>query len=148
MTAATFLGACAGRSPPGERRTESAARKPVETPIRAWEEPPDYSFEVRSRCGEQSFIGSFRIEVRDGKVEDAEALDESARAALRYWKGPLPTLGDLVGYAVEAQDSGAGVARIDYSADGRFPVLIEIDYDNDAIDDESCFSVTELQPRR
>ncbi|HEV2755622.1 MAG TPA: META domain-containing protein [Actinomycetota bacterium] len=114
-----------------------------DTAIRPWAAPDDYSFRVRSRCGEQNFIGTFRIVVEDGRVARAEGLDGSAIAALDYMsKEEVPTLSDLLDYAREAEEAGAEVVGVDYDPDDGHPESIEFDYDTNAIDDESCFTVT------
>lgn len=114
--------------------------------IRGWKAPRNYSFRVRSRCGEQSFIGTFHIVVANGEIADAKGLDESAVAALRSMGKDIPTLTDLLDYAVEAEQEDADVVDVVFDESDGHPKKIEIDYDAAAIDDESCFFITDYEP--
>jgi hypothetical protein len=145
LTIASSLAACAD---PGGLQSEESRRvisgsSQKERTIRRWEAPPNYSFRVRSRCGEQAFIGTFRIVVANGEVADAKGLDESGISSLRFMRGEVPTLADLLGYAVEAQKADADVVEVEYDPSDGHPERIEIDYETNAIDDESCFVVTD-----
>jgi Family of unknown function (DUF6174) len=124
-------------APEGSRQQEGT--------VRQWEAPPNYSFRVQSSCGEQSFIGTFHIVVENGEVADTKGLDESGAAALRYMRDEIPTLTDLLRYAVEAQQADAEVVDVDYDQTDGHPMKIEFDYDTSAIDDESCFVITEYE---
>lgn len=142
VAAAMMLVSCNDPEP----RAEPA--ETAESPLPRWDAPSHYDFVVRSRCGEQNFIGTFRISVKEGKVANVEGLDESATTALKYMsQGEVPSLEDLVGFARRAQTAGADVAEITYDETGGHPVRIDIDYDTSAIDDESCFAVRRYRPR-
>jgi hypothetical protein len=122
--------------------------EPAHSPLPRWDAPSDYDFVVGSRCGEQSFIGTFRISVRNGKVERAEGLDESAASSLTYMStADVPSLEDLVGFARRAREAGADVAEVVYDEEDGHPTRIDIDYRSAAIDDESCFVVSKYRPR-
>lgn len=140
LLALTSLSACGD---PGDPAIEELRQE--EGAIRRWEAPPNYSFRVQSSCGEQSFIGKFHIVVEDGEVADAKGLDESARAALEYTTDEVPTLTDLLRYAMEAQQAGADDVDVDYDQTDGHPTRIEFDYDTNAIDDESCFVITKYE---
>jgi hypothetical protein len=145
LAATTFLCACDGTDRPTEGARPAASGTPrAEGSIRPWEAPPNYSFRVRSRCGEQNFIGTFHIVVRNGAVSDAKGLDGSGAAALRHMD-EVPTLTDLLDYAVVAREADAEVAEVDYDKSDGHPKKIDIDYDTNAIDDESCFVVTDYR---
>lgn len=112
-----------------------------------WEEPAAYSYSVSSLCGERNFIGSFAIEVAQGTVIGAEALDQSAEVVMAsLGLEALPTLGSLVAEYVSAKSSTVGpeadVATIEFSPEGSHPISIIIDYKIDATDDEACYTVT------
>lgn len=78
----------------GSRREEGATS--------AWDAPSNYSFRVSSKCGEQNFIGTFHIVVRDGEVTEAKGLDESGTNTVESMGDEIPTLSDLLDYADEA----------------------------------------------
>ena len=114
-----------------------------------WEEPSAYSYSVSSSCGERTFLGSFTIEVAQGKVVDAEALDRSAEVVIASsGLEALPTLGNLVAEYTSAKFSSVGtegeadVAAIEFSPEDSHPISITIDYSIDATDDEGCYTVT------
>lgn len=142
FAAVMVLASCDDAKPRPERAEPSAS------PLSRWDAPSDYDFVVRSRCGEQSFIGTFRISVRDGEVAEAKGLDESAVLALDYMsRGEVPSLEDLVGFARRAQAEDADVAEVVYDETGEHPIRIDIDYKAKAIDDESCFTIRRYHPR-
>lgn len=140
-----LLTAC-GSSTPEEAAT--ASRTPEGTAsasgVPAWEEPQHYSYVVRSSCGEQSLIGRFRITVRDGAVTTFEGLDERSKEVERYVQD-RPSLQDLLDRAREAERAGADVVNVDLDAETGAPSFIEFDYNTNAIDDESCFKISEVE---
>ena len=82
----------------------------------------------------------------DHEVVAAEGLDEDAEAALTHNDDLefVPTLGELVDQLVEALEDGADKTALRIDDDGN-PTLIEIDYDENAIDDEACYAITEFR---
>ena len=119
-----------------------------------WEEPAAYSYSVSSSCGERTFIGSFTIEVAQGTVVGAEALDQSAEAVIASSDlEALPTVGNLVAEYTSSKFSSIGiegeadVAIIEFSPEDHHPISITIDYDTDAMDDEACYTVTSFSER-
>jgi Family of unknown function (DUF6174) len=118
------------------------AGNPTQSHYGEWDAPPNYSFDLRSRCGEQTLIGTFRVAVLDGDVVDVKGLDESGAAAVAALRDDFPSLTDLMAFAEEAQASDADIVRIEMDPEEGFPKRIQIDYNLDAIDDESCFAIT------
>lgn len=134
------LSACGDAGKPaagGSRQAEGATG--------AWDAPPNYSFRVTSKCGEQNFIGTFHIVVRYGEVAEVKGLDESGTNSVEYMGDKIPTLSDLLDYADEAQQAGADVVEVAYDEKDGHPTKIEFDYNLNAVDDESCFVVTKYE---
>jgi hypothetical protein len=106
----------------------------------SWTEPQHYAYTLRSACGERGGLGLFRLWVRDGDVERAQPL--TAYSDL----GPLsemPTVGDLIRLAAEAQAGGADDVRVARAPDGQ-PRSVTVDYLENAMDDEACYRVSRL----
>ena len=139
MTVVTLLllVGCAGSS--------AEPTSPAASPDSSWRPPSSYRFDVTSKCGERSFIGHYRITVNDGQVTSTKGLDESAQASLNH-ESAVPTLQDLLDEAENARASGADVVEVDTTADGR-PTHIEIDYEENAIDDEACYEITRYEEK-
>jgi hypothetical protein len=132
-------------SPPGGGGRESSPTRPGGQPIPEWDAPRSYTFEVRSRCGEQSVIGRFRIVVEDGAVVEVKGLDESGAAATEAFGDGFPSLADLLGYAEEARSSNADIVEVEFDPQEGYPRRIDVDYSREAIDDESCFVITDYK---
>jgi hypothetical protein len=128
----------------GEDR-ESSPNPPGGEAIPEWDAPPSYTFELRSRCGEQTLIGRFRIVVEDGAVVEVKGLDKSGAAATEVFGDDFPSLADLLGYAEEAQSSNADIVEVEFDRDEGFPRRIDFDYNREAVDDESCFVITDYK---
>ena len=130
---------CAGPDAPTSAGAPAGAGR---TPP-AWTEPAAYKFAFESSCGEQPLIGRFRAEVADGTVIATEGLDVAARRALMLRIADLvPTLGRMVRDAEQARAQGADVTIERDPADGH-PTAIRIDPDPGAVDDETCFAISE-----
>lgn len=139
QTAATGGGAASAREPAAAPASPSAPAGK-----RGWTEPPAYKFTLTSTCGERALIGRFRVTVASGAVIRTEGLDDAARKALMLRLSKLvPTLGQLLAEADTARRQGADevVVHVD-RADGH-PTSIRIDPDRDAIDDESCYDISD-----
>lgn len=126
IAAFALLGACStvGAPPAGE-----------------WAEPEAYSFILDSYCGERTLFGRFAIDVENGDVVAFRGLDLQGRAAASSLQPrDLPTLADLLALATNARTTGAD--RVDLVTDpaDAHPVLIEIDWLSEAMDDEECYS--------
>ncbi|MFP3882776.1 MAG: DUF6174 domain-containing protein [Actinomycetota bacterium] len=110
-----------------------------------WTEPDEYAYVLESRCGERALIGTFQIVVEEGEVQDVSALDEDAEAMLEHiGADPTPTIGDLVADVQAATRNGADRVSLEVNSDDGFPTSIEIDYDTNAIDDEVCYTITDV----
>ncbi|WP_328475402.1 DUF6174 domain-containing protein [Actinoplanes sp. NBC_00393] len=108
-----------------------------------WQEPARYTYELKSSCGERALIGHFRITVEQGKVTAAEGLDESGRWFVEDARSePAPTLGQLLDQANRAREQGADVAEVTTDPADGHPTEINIDPQANAIDDESCYTIT------
>lgn len=140
-----LLAACANEdnsaaeSDPTSSVTVSATGQPL-----AWIEPDSYSYVLESRCGERDLIGTFAVTVQDGQVEEVSALDDDAEAMLATsGSEPVMTIGEMVNELETATQNGADRVYLEVDTDGGHPTLIEIDYDTNAVDDESCYTVTD-----
>ena len=115
----------------------TAAAEPV-----AWTEAASYPHELDSFCGERDLIGSFEITIEDHVVTEATPLDGSAETMLRLsGLDHVPTLADLVEELVSARQARADQADIAYDPTDGHPVTIDIDWDVNAVDDESCYVI-------
>ncbi|KND43997.1 hypothetical protein IQ64_15135 [Streptomyces stelliscabiei] len=136
LTAAALAGASiALLSSCGEEPTAAA------TPAPAWTEPSAYRYTLTSSEGERALIGTFEVTVRDGKVEKATGLDDSARRLVDRSPSDVPTIAELLRQADAARGDGADAVDVDYAKDGR-PTAISIDWEEDAIDDEEAYTLS------
>jgi Family of unknown function (DUF6174) len=133
--AATAVAGCGGGSAASEPRLGGH-----EAASTSWTEPGDYSYTLSSSCGERAGLGAFRLWVHDGRVERAKPLSEGADLLPL---SQLPTIGDIIRTAGEAQAGGADDVRFVRAPDGR-PRLVSIDYLENAVDDELCYRVSRL----
>ena len=145
LLAATAVGlhGCVDDAPsPAPPRTTTTPRSVASAP--AWVEPTAYSFVLESSCGERALIGRFRVAVAGGRVVRAEGLDESAERAVQLREeGVVPTLGQLVAEARTATEDGAHLVRTDVDPVDGHPRSIRIDREKDAVDEESCYTITD-----
>lgn len=111
---------------------------------RGWAEPAAYKFTLTSTCGERALIGRFRVTVASGMVTRTEGLDDAARKALMLRLAKLvPTLGQLLDEAATARRDGADEVVVRVDPADRHPTAIRIDPRRDAIDDESCYDISD-----
>ncbi len=117
-----------------------------------WDAPEDYEFVLDSQCGERSDHGRYRIVVEGGEVVDVEAPEhrESEQGPLidfvSEYRGPAPTLSELAAEAEAAEAEGAEVVELTRDpVDGR-PTRLDIDWMEEALDDEACFVVSDYSP--
>ena len=109
-----------------------------------WTEPSSYKFTLTSSCGERALIGRFKVTVEGGLVTRNEGLDDSARRALMLRLAKLvPTLGDLEAEADTARKEGADQVVVQVDPVDGHPTSIRIDHDANAIDDESCYDISD-----
>ena len=100
----------------------------------------DYSYTVNAGCGERSgLIGLYRIQVADGKVAQVWPLSGAGGGALT----DVPTIDQLVQEAETAEQDGADEVTLTTSHQG-YPQRIMIDHDSDSIDDEVCYTISDL----
>ena len=109
-----------------------------------WLAPDDYEFVLDSSCGEQDLIGRFRVRVGNGTVVEVEGLNERGRYLVASTgRDGIPTLTQLVALFNEAQERGADVATVAVDPIDGHPTRIDIDMEGDAVDDESCFVISD-----
>lgn len=77
---------------------------------------------------------------------DAVGVDDSARRAVESLPDEVPTIGDLLAEAEAARGDGADTVDIDRAPDGR-PTRIALDWDENAIDDEALYVISDHEPR-
>ena len=116
-----------------------------------WEAPSGYRFTVDSSCGYRPFYGVYRVTVRGGEAIAAD-YDHPLTGAtvavtpeeLQSW---VPTLDDMLDEARGATgDPEAGsIEVVSDPADGH-PTKVSVDHIKSAIDDESCYVVTDYEP--
>jgi hypothetical protein len=80
--------------------------------------------------------------VENGAVVDVRGLDRSGAAATEALGDDFPSFADLLGYAEEARLSNADIVEVEFDQQEGYPRRIDIDYNREAIDDESCFVIT------
>ncbi|MDT0573583.1 DUF6174 domain-containing protein [Streptomyces sp. DSM 3412] len=133
ISAISAISGCAEESP--------ATTKPSAL---AWKEPAAYTYTLRSTEGERPLIGTFRVTVRDGKVVKAVGLDDSGRRVVDRTPSHIPTIADLLKEAEAAREDGADKVDVSYAADGR-PLTLAMDWDEDAIDDEAAYALSDYE---
>lgn len=112
----------------------------------SWNEPASYVYTLTSSEGERSLVGTFRVTVRDGKVAKVVGLDESGRGAVRRAPEEVPTIGGLLDQLSRAHDEGADTAEAEYAPDGH-PVRITLDPEENAVDDEQTYVISDYRPQ-
>lgn len=108
-----------------------------------WQEPDSYTYTLTSTT--QVLAGTFRVEVRDGKVTEAVGVDEDSRRQVRELPGEIPTIGELLKRLAKARSDDAHTAKAEYAADGH-PLRITLDRDENAIDDEALYVISAYEP--
>ena len=100
----------------------------------------DYSYTVDAGCGERSgLVGLYRVRVVDGEVERMWSLSGDGGSGLT----DAPTLDQLVEEAESAEADGADEVSVTTSPQG-YPQRIMIDQIANAIDDEVCYTVSDV----
>ncbi|MCL7382475.1 DUF6174 domain-containing protein [Streptomyces sp. 35G-GA-8] len=128
-------------SPPGPPASVDAAVTPKAAP---WQEPDHYSYRLLSTSGERSFLGAYRITVKNGKVTEAVGLDAQAKLTVAHNLESVLTMGELLDELDTARADDAAVAHAQYAPDGH-PTEIRLDWDKRAIDDEADYVITEYR---
>ncbi len=104
-----------------------------------------YEYTLTSSCGERALHGEFRVTVVDGAVTAVEPVDETATDTLSWVPTAgedVPTVSELLGRIADAPDD---VREAVFDADG-IPTHVVFDPEPDAIDDEECYDLTDVQP--
>ena len=101
--------------------------------------PTAYAFDLTSSCGERSLIGSYRVWVTDDEVTRVEPRGGTPRPAHLE---DVPTIADLE-ELIEHVGPEA-VVEVERDNDGRLR-SVSIDHLPDAIDDEECYTVSDVR---
>ncbi len=104
--------------------------------------PDSYDLVLTASCGERGFLGVYDVQVRDGKVTQADP-----RAAQGY-EVPLEQVPTLAGM-LQMPTRLAPPAEVDLKVDqSGVPRSVMIDHHPEALDDEECYEVSEFVPVR
>lgn len=109
-----------------------------------WDEPSSYTYTLESAEGERALIGRFEVTVKDGEVVSSEGLDESGRRVVEELPDQVPTIGELLEEVKAARKDDADKVEVDYASDGH-PTRISLDWDENAIDDEAEYAITDYE---
>jgi hypothetical protein len=114
----------------------------------AWTEPADYSFVVTSPCGERGFLGTYQVVVAGGEVVDSQWRDPASGAWAPFDQlESVSTLGDMLEEVrVASEDPEAGEVSLETDPADGHPTSVSVDHIEDAIDDESCYEITDYRP--
>jgi hypothetical protein len=118
------------------------ARQPA-----TWVEPPAYEYTVRFRCDMALPPGQYTLTVANGKVSKVVADDAYSEEVLKVRKLKpewFPTLGALFMEFQQARDEDADVAKVSFDPVDGHPTRIRLDYDKEAVDDESCSDIVKF----
>ncbi|WP_406498579.1 DUF6174 domain-containing protein [Streptomyces sp. NBC_01604] len=108
-----------------------------------WEEPTSYTYTPTSTT--QVLAGTFRMQVRNGRVTEAVGTDTDSRRQAQEVPDELPTIGELLKRLNQARSDNADTAEAAYADDGH-PVRISLDWDKNAIDDEALYVISAYDP--
>ncbi|WP_121255127.1 DUF6174 domain-containing protein [Nocardioides ferulae] len=126
---------CTGEA--GTDRGSGASTAPL--PAVTAELPTSYRLVLESMCGERSFLGRYRVVVRDGVVRRADPISPTT---YRPDLADVPTLEGLIARAESAGEDAVVDLAVD---DEGIPESLTIDHLPDAIDDEECYRVSRLR---
>jgi hypothetical protein len=104
-----------------------------------WTAPADYSFVVQAGCGERAFIGRYAVTVAAGSVIAVEPLGDSYDGIT---PAMTPTLNDMLDEARAAEGQGTVEVAVD---EAGVPRWIYADPIPNAIDDETCYAISEFR---
>lgn len=139
-----LIGAAVGACGAGEEsRAFIDGGPPAESGIPTdWTRPgPDYSYTVDAGCGERGgLVGWYRIRVSEASVAEVWPLDQYSADVS---PSAAPTIADLVDEAAQAERDGADKIVVTTSPQG-YPQRILIDRDANAIDDEVCYTISDV----
>lgn len=101
--------------------------------------PDSYDVVLNAECGERGFLGTYDVQVRDGRV--TRAVPRAAQG-YRVSLDQVPTLAEMLRMPSELPS-----AEVDLKVDpAGVPTSIMIDHDPAAIDDEECYQVSGFRP--
>ncbi len=119
----------------------------VERHWRAWErlgiDTYEYDLTVSCFC---PYVGPVRLQVRADTVFSATVLDTEQPFGPEYAR--TMTLDELYGIVLEAVVEEAHKVEIDYDETYDFPTRVDIDYIEDAVDDEVRYTAENFRPLR
>ncbi|MFJ8083242.1 DUF6174 domain-containing protein [Streptomyces sp. NPDC096205] len=142
---AGMLGATAACGTETEAASPTGSEAVAAQSRTTWKEPASYVYTLESTEGERALIGTFRITVRDHEVTRARGLDESGRRVVKAFPDQVPTIGALLGELEQARSEDADKAEASYAPDGH-PERIVLDWDTNALDDESHYVISGYAP--
>lgn len=135
-----LLGGCGTQSGTAEIE-QPAASATTETENAAPPSPPkSYRFVLSSSCGERGLIGDYGVTVRNERVTEVENLNVGYPHQPRLTE--IPTLSDLTAMA----ESAPAQAIVEFVVDDEgLPRSLSLDPVPNAIDDEECYKVSNLE---
>jgi hypothetical protein len=104
-----------------------------------------YEYTLTSACGERALHGEFRVSVVDGTVAAVAPLDQTATDTLSWVPSAgedVPTVPELL---ARIADAPGEVREATFDGDG-IPTHVVFDPMPNAIDDEECYELTDVQP--
>lgn len=120
-------------------------------PRTRWEQAQltDYSYVFYTNCGER-VGGRFQVAVRDGTIADVEGLDEPGRQLAEtdepsHLREIVLTV-DKLWEQLDRAEAEADLVSSDFDDTYGYPSRIDIDWEEDAIDDEVCHEITDFVP--
>lgn len=134
--------ACDGDPAPEPKGRASPKQTTARSTV-MWQEPAAYVYTLTSTS--QALAGRFRVTVRDGEVADAVGLDENSRWLVKQGTDRIPTIGDLLDRLEKAWEEQADTAEVKYAVGGH-PARITLDVDENAIDDEAEYVISDYEP--
>ena len=140
MLIGAAVGACGSADEPG---ASSDGGRSAESDVPTdWTSPgPDYSYTVNAGCGERGgLVGLYRIRVSEGAVTEIRPLDKYSDDVS---PSAAPTIPDLIDEAARAEQDGADEVVVTTSPQG-YPQRISIDRIAKAIDDEVCYTISDV----
>lgn len=104
----------------------------------------DYAFTLTSSCGERNLIGDFEVEVAGGEVVAVSAslahLEMTPESYVESGGGTIDGFLDL------AEDRHADVTDVTFDDDLGYPTTLTLDPVPLGVDDEECYTITNVHP--
>ncbi|BCJ41016.1 hypothetical protein GCM10010168_46850 [Actinoplanes ianthinogenes] len=100
--------------------------------------PSRYTYVLTSTCGERALIGRYRIAV-DGAAATGEPLGPDSNQDVTHYPAITELLAEV--------DTAGPDAVIEFQADAAgLPASLTVDPVPNAIDDEACYTFTDIRP--